>query len=73
MGGCRIGLAETNNGSEWTGSDRHTDLTTKQEKMMIIKKNKDNQQKIKWIVAIFMVKRKFKMPLLYTSYGLLKR
>jgi len=24
-GGCRIGLAETINGSEWTGSYRHTD------------------------------------------------
>jgi hypothetical protein len=23
--GCRIGLAETVNGSEWTGSERHTD------------------------------------------------
>jgi hypothetical protein len=24
-GGCRIGLAETVNELEWTGSDRHTD------------------------------------------------
>jgi hypothetical protein len=25
LGGCRIGLAETVNGSKWTGSNRHTD------------------------------------------------
>ncbi len=25
LGGCRIDLAETVNGLEWTGSDRHTD------------------------------------------------
>jgi hypothetical protein len=25
LGGCRIGLAETDNGLEWTDSDRHTD------------------------------------------------
>jgi hypothetical protein len=25
LGGCRIDLAETVNGSEWIGSDRHTD------------------------------------------------
>jgi hypothetical protein len=24
LGGCRIGLAEIDNGLEWTGSDRHT-------------------------------------------------
>jgi hypothetical protein len=25
LGGCKIGLAETVNGSEWTGSNKHTD------------------------------------------------
>jgi len=25
LGGCKIGLVETVNGSEWIGSDRHTD------------------------------------------------
>ncbi len=43
--GCRINLAKTVNGSEWTGSDKHTDRPSE----LIYKINYEHEDMLGWL------------------------